>query len=242
MKKLEKHIKERLEERKMTPSPKSWDKIADQVAVDKKSKQKGWYVYAIAASFIGILLVSILFFRSEQPKTSTIQVVEENKSKDTENYHKKDDVDFQNVVPERLVVTEIDTKKNIQNKSEAIKETALPEQIRVVEGTEKQPLRDNFLKEPDNLIRQKVNEVMAQVEFLETQNSGVTDAEVDSLLRTAQRQILSEQMFAKEGPVDAMALLTEVEGELDGSFRDQIFDALKDGYFELRTAVANRNN
>ena len=31
------------------------------------------------------------------------------------------------------------------------------------------------------------------------------------------------------------------EDELDESFRDQIFDALKSGYLKLRTAVADRN-
>jgi len=39
-----------------------------------------------------------------------------------------------------------------------------------------------------------------------------------------------------------MALLTEVEGELDQSFRDQIFEKLKSGFLKVRTAVADRNN
>ncbi|KQC29850.1 hypothetical protein [Flagellimonas eckloniae] len=237
MEKLEKHIKERLEERKIIPSPKAWDKIASQVAVDEKPKQKGWYVYAIAASLIGILLFSAVFFMSEQPKTS-IQVVEEKKSKGMETQQKIDDFNSQNVGQEKLVSTKTDAKLSIEEKPETIKSDALPVQIEVVEETTKQSLQDGFLEEPDNLIAQKVNEIVTQVELLEAQKSEVTDMEIDSLLRAAQRQILSEQLFAKEGPVDAMALLTEVEDELEGSFRDQIFDALKDGYF----AVANRNN
>ena len=35
--------------------------------------------------------------------------------------------------------------------------------------------------------------------------------------------------------------LTEVEDELDQSFRDQIFDSLKEGFLKVRTAVADRN-
>nr|WP_299073467.1 hypothetical protein [uncultured Allomuricauda sp.] len=238
MEKLEKHIKERLEERKIIPSPKAWDKIASQVAVDEKPKQKGWYVYAIAASLIGILLFSVVFFMSEQPNNTTIQVVEEKKSQGMETQQKVDDFNSQNVGPEKLVSTKTDAKLSIEENLEIIKSDVLPVQIEVVEETTKQSLQDGFLEEPDNLIAQKVNEIVTQVELLEAQKSEVTDVEIDSLLRAAQRQILSEQLFAKEGPVDAMALLTEVEDELDGSFRDQIFDALKDGYF----AVANRNN
>ncbi|MEM9649705.1 MAG: hypothetical protein AAF969_14605, partial [Bacteroidota bacterium] len=103
-------------------------------------------------------------------------------------------------------------------------------------------IQDSFLEENNSLITEKINEVVAQVRLLESVNTEVSDAEVDSLLRAAQRDILSEQLFTPEGGVDAMALLTEVEDELDESFRDQIFDALKDGYFKLRTAVADRNN
>ena len=76
---------------------------------------------------------------------------------------------------------------------------------------------------------------------MENTSQEVTDAEVDSLLRAAQRQILTDKLFADSGSVDAMSLLAEVEDELDESFRDQIFDALKSGYLKLRTAVADRN-
>jgi len=36
--------------------------------------------------------------------------------------------------------------------------------------------------------------------------------------------------------------LNEVEGELDISFREQIFESLKTGFLKVRTAVADRNN
>ncbi|PHQ62576.1 MAG: hypothetical protein COC08_00130 [Maribacter sp.] len=70
----------------------------------------------------------------------------------------------------------------------------------------------------------------------------MTDAEVDSLLRKAQEEILANKIFGEDYSVDAMALLNEVEDELDQSFRDQIFETLKIGFLKVRTAVANRNN
>lgn len=242
MEKLEKHIKERLEERKITPSVQAWDKISAKIDIDEKPKQKGWYLYAIAASFIGILLVSIFFFKSEEPKENTIQVVEENNTKEEQIQIKQDNINFQNVEPNKSAIVEIDSNNSTLEKPNDNKFAVLPVQTEVAEGTVKEPLQDSFLKESNNLIAQKVNEVVAQVEFLETKNTEVSDAEIDSLLRTAQRQILSEQLFTENGSVDAMALLSEVEIELDDSFRDQIFDALKDGYSKLRTAVADRNN
>jgi hypothetical protein len=74
------------------------------------------------------------------------------------------------------------------------------------------------------------------------QSSQVTDAELDSLLRNAQEAIVREQLFNTDKTVNAIALLTEVEDELDQSFRTQIFQSLKTGFLKVRTAVADRNN
>ena len=79
----------------------------------------------------------------------------------------------------------------------------------------------------------------------EQQNTGVaySDAEIDKLLRDAQRDIISEKMFDRErNTISAEALLYEVEEELDPSFRDRIFEALKDGFMKAREAIVSRNN
>ena len=83
--------------------------------------------------------------------------------------------------------------------------------------------------------------IVAQLDVLE-QYSAITDAEVDSLLKRAQDEILRDKLFNTDKSVDALALLTEVEGELDQSFRDQIFNSLKASFIKVRTAVADRNN
>jgi len=56
------------------------------------------------------------------------------------------------------------------------------------------------------------------------------------------KESLVSKIVSEDGVVDASALLLEAEQELDRSFRDQIFDALKSGYLKAKTAVANRNN
>ncbi len=94
----------------------------------------------------------------------------------------------------------------------------------------------------ETLIDTKIAEVVAQVNLLEQGDGELTDAEVDSLIRRAQREILTDKIFRQDKTVDAMALLTEVEDELDQTFRDQIFEKLKAGFIKVRTAVADRNN
>jgi len=94
----------------------------------------------------------------------------------------------------------------------------------------------------EKLINAKIAEIVAQVDLIENGNLSISNAEVDSLLRKAQNELVTDKIFNREGQVDAMALLNEVEGELDKSFREQIFESLKTGFLKVRTAVADRNN
>jgi hypothetical protein len=94
----------------------------------------------------------------------------------------------------------------------------------------------------EQLINAKIAEIVAQVNLLENSNLPVSSIEVDFLLRQAQQEILTDKILNNGGEVDAMALLNEVQGELDKSFREQIFESLKTGFLKVRTAVADRNN
>ncbi|MGX1928944.1 hypothetical protein [Flagellimonas sp. 2504JD4-2] len=240
MEKLEKHIKKTLEERRIAPSAQAWEEVSSQIKVEQKQSGNKWFL-AVAASFIGILLISVFFFRAETPSDNTQQVVDKENQQEEFIQPNQDDLIPLDIEQNTTEVVATDTQTKFEEKSSVEGLASDDAQETISEIVENQPLKDNILNTPEGLIAQKVNEVVAQVALLETMNDEVSEAEVDSLLRAAQRQILSDQIL-NSGKVDAMALLTEVEDELDESFRDQIFDALKDGYFKLRTAVADRNN
>lgn len=238
MDKLEKHIKEKLEERTIAPSKGAWDKIAQQVTEPAPRKRSTWFSYAIAASVVGIVLVSVFFFTKSDGEMEGLQVVETEVKEEAEIKSEEK--------AEKGAVTEVETKV-VDTEVEPIQPEVNTEfqqptsYTAVAEQEVKEPFQDKIKINSDKLIAQKVEEVVAQVQLMENTSQEVTDAEVDSLLRAAQRQVLTDKLFADSGSVDAMSLLAEVEDELDESFRDQIFDALKSGYLKLRTAVADRN-
>jgi len=91
------------------------------------------------------------------------------------------------------------------------------------------------------VIRDKIANVIAQIEDLEENNIQVTDAEIDKLLMEAQREIATSKII-KSSTVSASALLQDVENELDESFKQRVFDALKKGFQKVRTAVVERDN
>lgn len=70
----------------------------------------------------------------------------------------------------------------------------------------------------------------------------VTEAEIDSLLRAAQERIAASAYRMPRDSVDARSLLSAAESELDQTFREELFEKLKNGFMKVRTAVADRNN
>ncbi len=240
MDKLMKHIKEKLEERTIAPSENAWGKIASQLQEPKPRKRNTWFPYAIAASVVGIVLVSVFFFTKGSPEVEQMQVVDaENKIEAELQTRPKDKLAVE-LEEEQIAETTKPKPSTPKIKDELSSEPNIS-YTAITEQEVKQPLKDEVIINSDKLIAQKVEEVVAQVELMEIAQQDVSDAEVDSLLRAAQRQILTDKLFSESGAMDAMSLLGEVEDELDESFRDQIFDALKTGYFKLRTAVADRN-
>lgn len=246
--KFEKHIKKELQEREIQPSANAWNKLSEKLDDDApQHKKKGYLWYGIAASFIGLLIVSILYFNNEDSSnTLDVQVVDT--TEETIEAKTSTDIieekDIEEVVVENNPIDELPT-----NDVQLIAKNPIPElqnqvtfvqknDISIESAIKKIVTPDSFKEE---VINTKVLEIIAAVDSLEQNNTVLTNAEVDELLRNAQEEILRDKLFNQNGSVDAMALLTEVEDELDQSFRDQIFESLKTGFLKVRTAVADRN-
>jgi hypothetical protein len=241
--KFEKQLKEQLQNREIKPSESAWDRISQQLEVSRTPKSIRFQWYAIAAGFIAILFVSVLNFTREEPL-----IVPETEITDV----KKDAIPLNSlpeVSPEEMLLrdnrtmdAEVEEEKSILNISKKNSNKALRDALASSKDKEANMKKvASPFNTSEELIDTKIAEIVAQVEMLEKTYSTVTDAEIDLLLRGAQRQILEDKIFRGDKSVDAMALLADVEDELDRSFRDQIFDALKDGFLKVRTAVADRN-
>jgi len=241
--KFEKQLKEQLQRREIQPSQAAWDTISEQLEDFETSKSNRFQWYGIAAGFIGVLFVSVLFFTVKEsstvPETEIINVKNDSipLNSKTENIH-EEKLKNDNVIVE----TRVRQEESIQNTSKSNQDKSLKD---VLAGSTYEERKIDkvvlSLNTSEELIDAKIAEIIDQVAVLEKENSTVTDAEIDSLLRGAQRQILEDKFIRDDKSVDAMALLADVEDELDQSFRDQIFDALKDGFLKVRTAVADRN-
>jgi hypothetical protein len=240
--KFENYIKKSLDEREITPSENAWERISEQLESSSEKKSQRYSAYFIAASIVGLLLISIGYFTGAESLAPMQQATQKPSEKAAEQENvleyipEKESSEIQIVDQVEVHKKEPIVKTEI---SESVKSTRANDQSTFAVDEMPKVLVDHGATE--GIMETKIAEIVAQVDFLERTNGSVTNAEIDTLLRMAQKEVLKNKVFQRGNTVDAMALLVDVEDELDQSFRDHIFEALKEGYTKVRTAVADRN-
>lgn len=237
--KFEKKIKEIFDAREIEPSGDAWEKVASQLASSPvKRSLRPWHYWVAASIAFIVFVVGWSVRKSGQPVMDEIPLVEQQKLPEP--------LDQPLAVPvaERQakispVATE-DGKPGQQVYETIVSPIEEPEFAAVQEPEPPAVLQPEATG--DKLFDEKISEVLAQVGELEATKEGVSEAEVDSLLRAAQGVLLANEEFQKEARLNGASLLAEVEGELEESFRDRVFEKLKRGFIKVRTAVADRNN
>ena len=254
MNKLEKHIRQKFRERELPPSPKAWQRINDTMGEEKRPQNRRplFWTVGIAAGFLVTITLSIGYWSSkdtheikhEMVEGTTQEEVKEEGITPTPNITQEE---FNTPIRSKGNTAVVVDAEQLELNSDTSFSNTLHNRSSIVENQKQaiSPLEPE-VKRIENVvdakIEDKLNEVLAQVIAMEDSKITVTDAEIDSLLLAAQQELLMEKVIQENGKVDAIALLNEVEEELDQSFRDQLFDTLKEGFFKLRTAVADRNN
>ncbi len=239
----DKTIKKLLDKRTVQPSENAWEKLSVQLSEKGIKRSNNYHLYGVAAGIACMIFLSALYFGTYVPEDRQLPASGPVQMPDSK------------IMPRELVaqpgeqssassVTATETVYGDQS-------TSAPENLPPIEAT---PLADTLdfgnpdeqslaaLPSEEALIQNKIDEVVAQVSAREKEEGELADSEVEELLRAAQQEILLSQNTRSGQSVDAMVLLSEVETELNRSFRDQIFEKLKAGYLKVRTAVADRNN
>ncbi|MDH7445187.1 hypothetical protein [Aquimarina sp. 2201CG14-23] len=236
-----------------------------------KTTKKYWWL-GIAASIVGFLIVTTVFMNSEEKdqvqdykfvennkevfqKKEPINIVEETKPKPKletveiqkqtknniestniaeSNAKKKDSKNKKEIIKKELIVNKVVTQKDVFETKDIVVVTVdtIKNNINV---------KDKTVQLDTSIINSKVESLVAKVQELEKNNRVITDEEVETLLRKAQNEITTQQIL-KSNTVNASALLLDVESELDESFKNRVFEALKTGFEKLKTTVAERDN
>lgn len=245
--KFEEQIKDKLEKRTVTPSSQAWSQLSDRLDADQKQKRNPlfWW-FGIAASVAVMVLVSITYLSKITDATKQNTIVKDKKEEvispkasEVLNFElevgiSKSEKETTNTEKEIIKTNKVKTKKNTVAAVEK-------DDFKVTEAKESEAIETDIVKLPS---QNEFNTIIAELNTIkEDSKNQAIDKEIDSLLKWANKAILKDKILKNNtGIVDANSLLQDVEEEMGTSFRTQIYNALKDNYKRIKTAVAQRND
>lgn len=231
---IENQIKEKLNSREIQPSAQAWDRLDAMltVAEEKKTKRSffSFKYIGIAASVLVFVTLGLFFFNQKntmiEPQNSVVNT--EIKKENTEET--------------------IPTEQN----SILIKEKNSEVIVSNEKMTTRNPKPETRNSQPAfnevSIINQNQEEVIANQEVVlpKTEEKTIkktTIVDVDELLASVEKDRKTNIKINKSDiKVDAKSLLSEVDTELDMSFREKVLNTVSKNYKSVKEAVVNRNH
>jgi hypothetical protein len=211
--KIENDFKQKLNQREIIPAAAAWDRLDAMLAVaeEKKSKPKWGWLY-IAASVLGFLFVGTVFLSQTQ------EIVDV----------KRDSVVYEN----NEIVKPLETLSKEKVTSSVVASISKPKNECKKESKDSNKENDLIKNQKTN----NTNETLLAVETLKPDNN-VLVSEKENLITGNSKSVVETQTIK----VNANDLLSQVDGELDLSFREKVIKSINKNYKSVKVALANRN-
>ncbi|MFY8182258.1 MAG: hypothetical protein ACOVLG_10805 [Flavobacterium sp.] len=241
---IENQIREKLNSREIQPSEMSWDRLDAMLSVAEEKKTKrfpflSFQFIGIAASILVFLSVG-LFFINQKEEVSGIdnQIV----TKEVENNKEQNDsvITKQNFTNEIANQQEEQVAVTIDNKPETINKKSSKS---FNQNNQKTGVNPIINKEKE--IEYQATEVIAQKDMPRIISQEKIEmpkkvaVNVDDLLASVEKT--SKKEANAKVKVNANSLLSQVDGELEQTFRQKVINRIGKNYQEVKVALANRN-
>jgi hypothetical protein len=228
--KLENQFKEKLNLREIKPTKMAWDRLDAMLTITEEKKPKRNYDWMyVAASIIGFVFIGILFFSQteELVDVKRNEVVLDNKeiTKPSENtIQKQTETNLSPSISSSSIV-EVSELKKVKNNS---KET------KIINSKQNQ-VAQNRIPKSQNPTLITHNQKSEQLKSL-NQNTVNVDERITAVENPSKNEIQKSSV-----KVDANNLLSQVDGELELSFREKVINTIGKNYKTVKVALANRN-
>lgn len=219
--KIESQIREKLNQREIQPSANAWDRLDAMLSVEEQKPKRNFKWISIAAIFVGFTLIGIFMM---------------NKENSTEN-----------VIPSNPIVLENETEaiqtettSKIENNFSEVKdeEAVVHQSIKKIEkpSTEINPKKDFLL---DNQL--KKDEVIVENQSKESTGKYINAESLLAEIETGEKVIIPGISTKPSVKIDANALLSTAEKEVDETFRDKVIQSINKKFNSIKSTLANRN-
>ena len=238
---IEKQFKEKLDNREIKPSEKAWDRLDAMLTVAEKPKRSYDWLY-IAAGFIGFVLIATVFFKQTQQMTDKerIETVFDNSKQGPDPASDKVPAV---AAPDISTVFKSDNKTAIATSETADKTmqeqrrpSAASQHIKAPQppiGAVKPVISNQHAFAQNTIINQKSEQSVQKPAYVN----------VDELLASGEAPENPKLFNSSPGvSVNAAQLLSQIDSELELSFREKVFKTVNKNFQSVKVALANRNN
>lgn len=250
--KIENQIKEQLNSREIQPSVQAWDRLDAMLSVAEEKKTKRSFGWLYIAAGITVLLIAGMFFFSQN--TSEI-------SNDTivETEIKKDSIQKENIIQTPIM------EENQQNQVAESTETQKPKYsnqsntnsaVSIINQKSNQKQSNNPLINRDKKIEFQNSSDVAVKDLpkIDTRtkivvgrndvpsSDNTTKVMSDEDLLASLDNVGKKTNTKSNVKIDAGTLLSQVDGELELTFREKMINKISKNYKEVKVALSNRNN
>ena len=243
-----KSLKQRFDERELPLSDNAWERMEHLLeSTHQKRSRKSYGIWMWSAAAIVIALGIGVYFQTASSGTPTLSnpgIV----SEEQEEQEEQEGPIFDASSPLPDPVRENKTDRAVVHipKTDAVEKSkapVLPTPESTVDTNTTANLIVDAVEENLPVVPDLQDQIDAEVDKLLAQFNtpqaiiSATDTEVDSLLRAAQQQIVFRNIRDQSTEALASSLLEHVETELDQTFKDQVFEALRASFVKAKNAV-----
>lgn len=244
--KLETQIKEKLSSREIQPTEMAWDRLDAMLSVSEEKKTKRFpfltsKFIGIAASVLVFLSVGLYFINQENTdiKVEESVVVKEEIKTNTseENTTEVEEINSITVQSEEQVAVTTNNKPQTINKksSQSFNQNIQNNQKATVNPIINKNKEIEYLGNGD-VAQKDLPRIETRKEIVVSKPNNVN---VDDLLASVENE--SKNTKKPSVKVNANTLLSQVDGELEQSFRQKAINRISRNYQEVKLALANRN-
>lgn len=248
---IENQIKEKLQSREIKPSEMAWDRLDAMLSVaeEKKTKRSFGWLY-IAASILVLLTAGTFFFTQKNteitPSNTVVnqEVVKDSTLKSQPQIH-------ENVAPIEKIQPLVQVEKsNTQPTTNNRQPTTIKHQpttknkVSIIKSNQSIAHQSTTIQNNQSVTQSQKEEVIAEKQGQSNLNNDlpVIEKTIPIVNKEVVAQNETKAATSSKVTVSANSLLSQVDGELDLTFREKVFKKVSKNYKEVKVAVANRNN
>ena len=244
--KLENQIKEKLHSREIQPSVHAWDRLDAMLSVAEEKKTRRPFGFLFIAASITVLLTVGIFFltqRSTEIKPQNNVVTTEIKKDSTIKQTNKKlqiPINKENKVAVSTQVKNSKSQSVINNQQSTVsnQNVSIINQKQSNNPTINRDKEIEYQNSSDVAIKD-LPKIETKKEIVIPNKSMPSDEQLLASLDKTAKQSSEKNTVVKVNP---KSLLSQVDGELELTFREKVIKKAAKNYKEVKLALANRNN